>query len=240
MALLMKLILACFVLLFSQQSLAAIKVAVASNFKSTLSAIATKYENETGLKVIISSASTGILYNQIKYGAPFDLFLSADSERAELIEQSKQGIAGSRFTYAEGRLVFWYPLSSDVKQNTLASYKGRLAIANPKLAPYGLAAKQTLTKLGVWKKISYIKGANVAQTYQFIDTGNIKAGLVAYSLILQNSAENYHLIDNQLHQPILQQGVLLSNSKHKQLTEKFMAYLQSSQIKQFIRSQGYL
>ena len=127
-----------------------------------------------------------MLYAQISNGAPFDIFLSADSERAKKIENSKQGISGSRFTYAQGQLAFWQPNTVIVDKQTLLSYKGRIAIANPKLAPYGVAAKQALVHFHLWDKLSYIKGANVAQTYQFIDSGNIDAGFVAYSLLLQN------------------------------------------------------
>ena len=138
-------------LVFSQLTQAAdqtaIKVAVASNFKSSLIEIGNYYEAQTGQRIIISSASTGTLYNQIRHGAPFDLFLSADKKRAQLIEQSQFGIIGSRFTYAQGQLAFLAPKQAKVDLVTLKQYSDRLAIANPKLAPYGLAAKETLQQL---------------------------------------------------------------------------------------------
>ncbi len=219
---------------------AAIKVAVASNFKHTLSEIAKLYKQQTGEVILISSASTGTLYNQIKHGAPFDLFLSADSARAKLIEDAKQGEDGSRFTYAQGKLAFWCPEHADASQKTLLNYNGRLAIANPKLAPYGLAAKQTLAHLDLWDKFSYIQGANVSQTYQFIDSGNVDAGFVAYSLLLQNNASSYYLIPGELYQPILQQGVLLTNATDKTKVQAFINYLKSDTVKALIRDKGYL
>lgn len=236
-------------LFFSLPAQATLNVAVASNFKVTLTEIVKRYALQSEQTILISSGSTGTLYNQIKHGAPFDLFLSADSERAKLIEQSKQGISGSRFTYAQGRLAFWIPKSKQqVDQYSLSAFTGRLAIANPKLAPYGLATKQALQTLKLWSKFSYIKGTNIAQTYQFIDTGNIQAGFVAYSLLLQNSNKNSHKTSNKRYyilpidsyQPILQQGVMLTNSTKPKELQKFVDFLQSDAIQQFIRSKGYL
>jgi len=218
----------------------AINVAVASNFKQMLSEIALLYQAQTGQSILISSASTGTLYNQIKHGAPFDLFLSADSERAKLIESSAQGVAGSRFTYATGRLAFWLRSGADVNEQTLLEYEGRMAIANPQLAPYGLAAKQTLTHLHLWEKFSYIQGANISQTYQFIDSGNIEAGFVAYALLLQNGQTHYYLIPDSWHAPIEQQGVLLANSTQKIKVQQFIDYLRSEPVQQLIRNKGYL
>ncbi len=219
---------------------ASIKVAVASNFKTTLSEIAQRYQQHSGEKVIISSASTGTLFNQISHGAPFDLFLSADSERAALIENSRYGVKGSRFTYAQGRLAFWMPQGETVNQQTLLNFSGRMAIANPKLAPYGLASQQTLTQLNLWRHFSYIKGTNIAQTYQFIDSGNINAGFVAYSLLLQNNKQHYYLIPDNLHQPILQQGVLLTAAAENKKVLDFIDYLKSQATQALIREKGYL
>lgn len=235
----MKRLLLLLALLTTQSAQAVIKVAVASNFKQTLSEIAGRYKKQSGETVLISSASTGILYSQIKHGAPFDLFLAADSKRAKLIEQSKRGIVGSRFTYAQGKLAFWKPGSVNVTEQTLLGYKGRLAIANPQLAPYGMAAQQTLSYLQLWDKFTYIRGANVSQTYQFIDSGNIAAGFVAYSLLLQNRQTNYYLIPEQQYQAILQQGVLLSAATDKKNVQKFINYLTSDATKALIRDKGY-
>lgn len=231
------LLLLCFVL----PAHASLKVAVASNFKVTLSEIVALYELQSEQKVLISSGSTGILYNQIKHGAPFDLFLSADSERAKLIEQSKLGIDGSRFTYAIGELAFWQPKSTEkVTALSLQKYQGRVSIANPKLAPYGLATQQSLQALNLWDKFSYIQGNNIAQAYQFIDTGNIEAGFVAHALLLQNQQKNYYLLPHDSYQPILQQGVMLTNSNNKVELQKFVDFLQSEKVVQLIQSNGYL
>ncbi|WP_232279358.1 molybdate ABC transporter substrate-binding protein [Psychromonas ingrahamii] len=228
-------------LLYSFSVQASIKVAVASNFKTTLIEIAALYEIETGQKILISSASTGILYHQIQQGAPFDLFLSADLKRAKLTEDSNKGVSGSRFTYAQGRIAFWAPKHADfVNADTLQKFKGRIAIANPKLAPYGLATEQTLNNLNLLQQFSYVQGANISQTYQFIDSGNVKAGFVAYSLLLEHQGRNFFLIPTSYHQPILQQGVLLTGSKKSLEVYNFMDYLTSTTIQRLIRSKGYL
>ncbi len=229
-------------LLVSSFSLqASIKVAVASNFKTTLIEIAENYKQQTGQKILISSASTGILYNQIQHGAPFDLFLSADSERAILMELSAKGVAGSRFTYAQGVLAFWAPDSPNmVKPDTLQNFKGAIAIANPKLAPYGLAAQQVLQSLNLWEHFNYVQGANISQAYQFIDSGNIKAGFVAHSLLLENNARNFFLIPSAYHQPILQQGVLLQKAADTQAVQHFINYLTSDPVQALIRTKGYM
>jgi len=232
---------ALLLLFISFSANASLKIAVASNFRVTLNEIVALYEQQSDQKILISSGSTGILYNQITHGAPFDLFLSADSERAKLIELSQLGINGSRFTYAQGQLAFWYPRSSKaVNQKLLHNYKGRVAIANPKLAPYGLATKQSLQRINKWSQLSYIKGNNVTQAYQFIETGNIEAGFVAYALIIQNHSENFYLLPTDSYQPILQQGVMLSNSQNKNELQKFVEFLQSDLIQDLIRSRGYL
>lgn len=228
-------------LVFTLPVNASLKIAVASNFRVTLNEIVTLYQQQSKTKILISSGSTAILYHQINHGAPFDLFLSADSQRAQFIEQSKFGINGSRFTYATGQLAFWYPASRTfIDRDSLTDYKGRIAIANPKLAPYGQATKQYLQRLTIWKQFTYIKGNNISQAYQFIDTGNVGAGFVAYSLLLQNNSDNYYLLPIQSYPPILQQGVMLTNTSNKVELQKFVDFLQSENIVEFIHSKGYL
>lgn len=242
MAQIMKIFVSCTFLLFLMNSNmlhAAVKVAVASNFTQTLTEIAHLYETQTGQKVLISSASTGTLYNQIMHGAPFDLFLSADSERAEKLENSSFAINGSRFTYAIGQLAYWQPNSKVVTESSLRNFKGRLSIANPKLAPYGLAAKQALIKLKLWVSMSVVQGTNIAQAYQFVDTRSAKAGLVAYSLLLQNEQKDFYLLSPEYYEPIRQQGVQLDTNNISQ-TKQFIDYLKSPEIQKFIQSKGYL
>ncbi|HEY5716511.1 MAG TPA: molybdate ABC transporter substrate-binding protein [Psychromonas sp.] len=223
---------------------APIKVAVASNFRNSLTEIAANYTVQSGQKVLISSASSGTLYNQIRHGAPFDLFLSADQKRAQLIEQSALGVKGSRFTYAQGQLAFWVPRQqAKVDLTTLKQYSGRFAIANPRLAPYGLAAEQALKALHLWRQFSYVQGANISQTYQFIESGNVEAGLVAYAQLLQNpllKAEQYYLLPAHLHQPIVQQGVLLAAAKQPEKVQQFIDYLISAEVQALLREKGYL
>ena len=130
-------------------SAATIRVAVAANFKPVLDVLAEQFEQKHNARVLVSSASSGILYNQITHGAPFDLFLSADDELPARLEQDGLIVPGSRQTYAYGRLVLWSHLDNPLTLTTLDKYKGRLAIANPALAPYGLAAQQTLEKMNL-------------------------------------------------------------------------------------------
>ena len=228
-------------LLFALPVSATLKIAVASNFRVTLDEIVTLYNQQSKQKILVSSASTGVLYNQINHGAPFDLFLSADSERALLIEQSKFGINNSRFTYATGALAFWYPQSTSiVDKHSLDTYKGRISIGNPKLAPYGFATKQFLQNASMWDQFDYVKGNNISQAYQFIDSGNVAAGFVAYTALLQNKNENYYLLPSNSYPPILQQGVMLTNNKNRVELQHFVDFLQSESIVEFIRSKGYL
>lgn len=220
-----------------------IKVAVASNFKSSLSEIAQNYEVMTGQKVLISSASTGTLYNQIRHGAPFDIFLSADKKRAKLIEESEFGVKGTRFTYAQGQIAFWAPKENSLTFAKLKQFTGQLAIANPKLAPYGVAAMESLKSMQLWSHFSYVKGANISQTFQFIESGNVQAGFVAYAQIIQNKeikSDSYFVIPADLHREIVQQGVLLSAATQPVEAQKFIDYLNSSKVKSLIRDKGYL
>ena len=235
----MRCLLLAVLLLQSYVVQAQIKVAVASNFKPTLTEIVKLYQQETGEHVVIISASTGTLFNQIMHGAPFDLFLSADTVHAEKMEKSQFAVKGSRFTYAQGQLAFWQPQNDNVNQHSLGAYKGRLAIANPKLAPYGLAAKQALMHFDLWNTLNYVQGANIAQTYQFVDSGSVQAGLVAYSLLLQEKQTNYYLLPAHFYDPIVQQGVLI-NTENQNKAALFIDYLQSKPVQALIRAQGYL
>ena len=172
-----------------------VRVAVASNFYHTLAAIIQPFEQKTGIKVKLSAGSSGLLYAQIVRGAPFDLFFSADQQRPQLLEE--QLLAISRKTYVYGRLALWTPqpklasssLSSDnllAKERFLANTQQPLVMANPRLAPYGKAAEQTLASLAIPlnNQGKRILANNISQAYQFIDSGNANAGFVAYSLLI--------------------------------------------------------
>ena len=165
-------------------------VAVASNFINPLKNIKTQFEKVTGHRMVIISGSTGKLFAQVKNGAPFDLLLAADSLRPRLLEEEGLAVSGSRFTYAVGQLSLWstnpnqiHGAGADIFQNQAFNH---LAIANPKSAPYGRAALQALTKMGIWDQVrgKIVKGENIGQTFQFVATQNSELGFIALSQIL--------------------------------------------------------
>lgn len=222
---------------------AEIRVAVAANFASTLKVLAKGFRSETGHRVQISPGSTGKHYAQIRNGAGFDIFLAADSARPERLEAEGVGVVGSRFTYAVGRLALWVPRETGLgpadEYLRSAGFR-RLAIANPRLAPYGLAAQQVLEAWQLWGPLQarLVKGENAAQAYQFVATGNAPAGLVALSQLRAGGAPagTYRLIPEGLHQPIRQQALLLRPGA---AAEAFLRYLGGRAATAVIRAAGY-
>ncbi|MBT5028201.1 MAG: molybdate ABC transporter substrate-binding protein [Nitrospinaceae bacterium] len=223
-----------------------VHVAVASNFLNPLKKIAQQYKQDTGNALIVISASTGKLYAQARHGAPFDILLAADAKRPALLEQDGIGVMGTRFTYAVGALVLW-SLDSEAVQGaeSLAQMnKGRLAIANPKTAPYGKAAQETLMQLGVWQKLkpALVRGENIAQTLQFVATGNAQMGLIAKS---QLEDPNFKLkgshwdIPIHMHDPVTQQAILLKPGRGNLAAQQFMEYLKSPSAKNIMKQYGY-
>ena len=225
-----------------------IRVAVASNFYPAIKEIALQYELKTtslaqNHKVILIPGSSGKHYSQILNGAPFDVFLSADSLRPSLLERKELSEKNSRFTYAIGRLVLWSPKNNlEVNIETLFQKNFRfLAIANPKIAPYGIAAKDALTSLSLWKDIQekIIRGENIAQTFQFVDSGNAKLGFVSYSQLVNPNYPvegSFWEVPQNLYRPIEQQAVLLKNSE---LGKDFLAFLQTEKSLNIITKNGY-
>jgi molybdate transport system substrate-binding protein len=220
-----------------------IRVAVASNFSSTIKVIVERFELESGHKVKLSFGSTGKHYAQIINGAPFDIFFAADSRRPKLLEDSENIVSGTRKTYAVGRLVLWSENKDLIKpkDNIMHSDKfRRLAIANPKLAPYGSAAKEVMEKEGVWIKLSrrIIRGENISQTLQFLKSGNVDLGFIAYSQVLGISGDmgSHWLVPKKLYTPIRQQVVLL---KDKPAARMFLKFIDSTSIREFIKKSGY-
>jgi molybdate transport system substrate-binding protein len=224
-----------------------VTVAVAANFTAPMQKIAPMFEQDTGHKAVLSFGSTGNFYNQIRNGAPFDILLAADDETPARMEKEGLGVAGSRFTYATGRLVLWS------RQPGLVDDKGevlrggafqRLAVANPKLAPYGAAAMETLAKLGLVNALQgkFVQGENIAQTYQFVATENAQIGFVALSQvssggkIAQGSA---WLVPASMHTPIQQDAVALARGKDAAAAKALMSYLRTEKAKAVIRSFGY-
>lgn len=221
-----------------------IRVATASNFSETLKTLAQYFERKTAHKVTVISGSTGKLYAQIKHGAPFDAFFSGDIKRAELLDEQNIAVADSRFTYAVGKLVLWSPATDYIDQQGKVLREKQyhyLAIANPKLAPYGKAAQELLHKLNLWDSLQgrMVRGENIGQTLQFVKSGNAQLGLVAYSQIkrAEHSIEgSFWEVPETFYTPIKQQAVLL---KDNEPTREFYTFVKSSEARTIIRSFGY-
>ena len=219
-------------------------VAVASNFTSTLEDIAQRFEERTGHRVRIIAASTGVHYAQILNGAPFDMLFAADAQRPRLLEQDGQAVAGTRFTYAFGRLVLWSldPALVDSEASVLGSGNfTRLAVANPDTAPYGAAALQALERLGLLESVrpKLVTGTNISQTHQFVASGAAPLGLVAYSQVAGPGIRptgSYWLVPESLHEPVDQQAVLLKESP---AGREFLEFVRSEPIRELIESYGY-
>ena len=221
-----------------------VRVAVASNFSTVLEKLARIFEADTGHVVLSSPGSTGRHYTQIVNGAPFDLFLAADQERPQLLEQQDRIVPGTRITYATGRLVLWSPDARLVDPEGLILQSGNfrhLAIANPRLAPYGKAAQQALESMALWEKLmaKLVQGENISQTLQFVASGNAELGFIAYSQWLEmteNPGGSTWLVPPELHEPVAQQAVLLQD---KPAARDFLRFLQSDTAMDLIAATGY-
>lgn len=226
-----------------------ITVAVASNFLNTLKTLAPIYQQQSGHKLIVSSASTGQLFQQIIHGAPFDVLLAANHEQPEqLFSQLKtrrQLPANALQPYSQGRLVLLANTTiedgTSVNQllNTALTHNYKIALANPKLAPYGLAAQQTMQSLQLFKplKKQWVMGQNVAQAFQFVHTGNAQLGFFALSQVQNLATNRYRIIAQTLHQPIIQTALQLNN---KAISQDFMLFLLSPASQKIIANAGYL
>jgi len=224
-----------------------VQVAVAANFTAPMKAIAADFEKATGHKAVLSFGATGKFYSQITNGAPFDILLAADDETPKKLDSEKGTVAGSRFTYAIGKLVLWSakPDFVDAKGEVLT--KGNfehLAIAAPKLAPYGLAAQESLTKLGLYDKLQpkIVTGESIGQTFTFVQTGNAELGFVALSQVYEGGkikSGSAWIVPANLHNPIRQDGVILTKGKDNKAAAALMDYLKSEPAKAIIRSYGY-
>lgn len=223
------------------------QIAVAANFAAPAKQLADKFAKATPHKILISVGSTGKFYAQISNAAPFDVFLSADDETPLRMEKEKLAVVGSRFTYAIGKLVLWSPASGVVDGKgdvlRLATFK-RLAIANPKLAPYGAAAQQAMEKLGVWPTLQgrLVMGENIAQTLQFVASGNVELGFVALSQIQESgkaATGSHWLVPQSLYDPIRQDAVLLARGSSNAAARMFLEFLRSAAARELVRSSGY-
>ncbi len=223
---------------------AEIRVAVATNFAATIREMVRRFEERSAHQVRLAFGSTGKHYAQIKHGAPFDIFFAADMERPRRLEREGLGIAGSRFTYAVGKLVLWSARADYV--DSAGDILGRedfryLAMANPTHAPYGKAAREVLQGRGLWQALQpkLVRGENIGQTFQFVKTGNAELGFVAWSQVQQPGRPklgSWWEIPQHLYTPIEQQAILLQRNV---AAESFLAYVRSSEAQALIRAHGY-
>ena len=224
-----------------------VTVAVAANFTAPMQKIAEAFAQDTGHKAVLAFGATGKFYAQIKNGAPFQVLLAADNETPAKLEKEGFAVAGTRFTYATGRLVLWsaQPGLVDDKGDVLrTSQDGKVALADPKLAPYGAAAIETMTRLGLLERLQprFVQGENIGQAYQFVATGNAPMGFVALSQVMVDGRidkGSAWVVPAKLHAPILQDAVLLNPGKDNPAALALTRYLRSGKARAIILSYGY-
>ena len=224
-----------------------VQVAVAANFAAPMQKIAAAFEQHSGHKALLAFGATGKFYAQIRNGAPFDALLAADDATPAKLEKEGAGVAGSRFTYAIGKLVLWSAKPAYVDDKGEVLKKGafaHIALANPKLAPYGAAAVETLRALGLLDALQprFVQAENIAQAYQFAASGNAELGFVALSQIQNDgriAAGSAWIVPAHLHAPIRQDAVLLQRGKGKAAAMALLDYLKSDKARAAIRSFGY-
>ena len=234
-------------LLVTHVHAAEVKVAVAANFAKTLEEITVQFEKDTGHKVLATPGATGKFYAQIVNGAPFEVLISADDETPRKLAKEAKAIAETQFTYAIGTLALWSPDTNLVDQGggVLKTDKFKfIAIANAKVAPYGQAAVQTMLKLGLLTKLEprVVQGENIAQTYQFVTSGNAQLGFVALSQITENGkvkSGSAWIVPQEFHDQIKQDVILLNNGKDSIAAKALLDYLKSDKAKKIIASYGY-
>lgn len=225
-----------------------VTIAVASNFAQTADLLAAEFSNQSGVRVRTSSGSTGKLYAQIKNGAPFDVFLAADSERPLLLEQSGYVVDGTRITYAIGRLALWSRdeklRGRDCREVLQRGDYDRLALANPRTAPYGRAAREFLVDAGLWETASQhaVFGENIVQALQFAATGNASLGLVASSQIGHPNLPApscVWMVPESLHGSLDQQLVLLQRAANNEAARRFVEFIGTQEARELIGRRGY-
>jgi molybdate transport system substrate-binding protein len=224
-----------------------VRVAVASNFFAASERIVALFQQESRHIVKLSAGASGKLYAQIKSGAAFDVFLSADEELPKRLLQDGLAVGGTRFVYGSGRLVLWSAQSDFVDDKGKVLGKGnfeQLAIPNPRLSPYGVAAQETLTKLTMWNAMQrkLVKGEDAAQTYRIAETERVDLAFIPLSLVMRDGkvAEgSWWLVPPEMHAPIRQSAVLLSGAQDQAAAKAFLAFLKSEKAKAVMRSFGY-
>ncbi len=225
-----------------------VQVATAANFTAPMKEIAAEFEQQTGHRVVLTFASSGKFFAQIQNGAPFEVFLSADAAKPQKLEEQGWSVPGSRFTYAQGSLILWSAEEGFVAADSpdiLSSDRFKhLSLANPKLAPYGAAAVETLQKLGLYESLQgkLVQGENIAQAYQFVYSGNAQLGFVALSQVMKEgklSAGSGWIVPADLYAPIRQDAVLLNRGKDNVAAIELLDFLQSGRAAAIIQSYGY-
>lgn len=225
-----------------------VRVAVASNFLTTVRLLKNEFEKSSGHKVLLSVASTGKLYAQISHGAPFEIFLSADARRPGLAVDSGLAVEGTQQSYARGRLTLWSSRKTlegkDCKEELIAGHFRRLSIANPKTAPYGEAARQALKKMKLWQAVrpKLVRGENIGQTFQYTRTGNAELGMIALSQALDpknNETTCRWDIPEDYHQPLEQHMVMLKRGEKNPAAKAFYDFIKSEAGKKIISETGY-
>ena len=244
----MKLVAGLMAMLFAASAQAAeVQIAVAANFVGPMKMLAADFEKASGHKAVVTSGSTGKFYAQIRSGAPFDVLLAADDETPARLERDGAAVPGSRFSYAIGKLVLWSPKPGFVDGNADVLRRGpfaHLALAAPKLAPYGAAAVQTLTRLGLLAALEprFVQGESIGQTFGFVTSGNAELGFVALSQVYEDGkvkSGSAWIVPPHLHDPIRQDAVLLAGAKDNAAAAALLAYLKTDKAKAVIRAFGY-
>jgi molybdate transport system substrate-binding protein len=224
-----------------------VQVAVAANFTAPMQKIAAEFEKDTGHKAVLAFGATGKFYAQIVNGAPFEMLLAADDETPARLETAHRTVPGTRFTYAIGKLVLWSAQDGYVDKQGQVLKTGdyaHLAIANPKTAPYGVAAIETLAKLHLLDRVQgkLVQGENIAQAYQFVSTGNAPLGFVALAQVYRDgkfTSGSGWIVPAGLHGPIRQDAVILAKGGANPAAKALENYLKSDKARGIIRSYGY-
>ena len=224
-----------------------VQVAVAANFTAPAQQIAAEFERQTGHKAVLSFGATGKFYAQIVNGAPFEVFLAADDTTPAKLEKEGQAVTGTRFTYAVGTLVLWSAKADFVDAKGDILKKGsfnKLAVANPKTAPYGAAAVETLNRMKLLAAVQakFVQGENISQTLQFVHTGNADLGFVALSQVFKDgklTGGSAWIVPGEMHEPILQDATILAKGKDNPAARAFIDYLKTPRAHAIITSYGY-
>jgi molybdate transport system substrate-binding protein len=236
----------CLMISFSSQS-QTVKVASAGGFKPAMEEIKKSYEQQTGNHLTISYASVGSLYAQIKNGAPFDVFISADIDAPKKLEDQGLGITGTRISHSISRLVLWSqsPTLIDQQANVLNTDKFKhLAIPNPAVGVHGKSAVEALKNMGIYEKImpKLVEGKNALQTFQYIESGNAELGFISYSLIYHKETPivgSYWLVPTAFYHPMIEQAILLQRGKDNPAARQLLNFLTSPAGQTIITDHGY-